>query len=222
MFRHMRVITVVATAAACVVSACLVSAKEKKKVVLPDYVLAAQTVMVLIEPGAGIPVNDPGANKTAQDDVEKALMRWGRLRLTVDVVQADLLIVIRKGNKKVIQPTVGGEPTNDRPIIVQQTDSAIRIGASEGHPIGQQPGQPTEPGLGGEVGSTDDTFLVYQGQVDAPLERAPVWRFTAKNALNPPEVLAVAEFKKAVDEAVKQQQQAQQKKQQQLPQASKP
>ena len=221
MFRHMRVITA-AVAGVCLVSACLVLAKEKKKVVLPDYVLAAQTVMVLIEPGAGIPVNDPGANKTAQDEVEKALMRWGRLRLTVDVAQADLLIVIRKGTKNVIQPTVSGEPTNDRPIIVQQTDNATRIGGSEGHPIGQQPGQSTQPGLGGEVGSSDDTLLVYQGQVDAPLERAPVWRFTAKNALNPPGVPAVAEFKKAVDEAVKQQQQQQQKKQQQQPQANKP
>lgn len=193
-------------------------AKDKKKSVLPDYVLAAQTVAVLIDPDAGIPVNDPGANKTAQDDVEKALMRWGRLRVTVDVGSADLVIVVRKGNKRVAQPTVGGEPTNDRPIVVQQTDNATHIGVQTGHPVDPPPGQPQGVGLGGEIASSDDVFSVYQGLLGTPLDRAPVWQYKAKDALKSPGVPAVGEFKKAVDEAVKQQQQRQAKQPQQPPQ----
>ena len=30
---------------------------------------------------------------------------------------ADLVISVRKGNGKIAQPTIGGVPTNDRPVI---------------------------------------------------------------------------------------------------------
>src|SRR5262249_470828 len=50
---------------------------KDKKPILPAYVLNAQTVLVLIDPAAGTPVNAPLANKTAQDDVEKALEKIG-------------------------------------------------------------------------------------------------------------------------------------------------
>ena len=129
--------------------------------------------------------------------------------MTLDVGHADLVIVVRKGNKQPISPTVGGEPTNDRPVVVQQTDNAIHIGAQTGHPVGTQLGQPTGVGPGAEIGPSEDMFNVYLGQGDAPLERAPVWRYAAKDGLKGPELRAVAEFKKAVDEAVKQQQAAQ-------------
>jgi hypothetical protein len=59
--------------------ASLAVADKKKKVVLPPYVLAARTVVVLIDPNTGISPSSPLANKTAQEDVEKALMKWGRL-----------------------------------------------------------------------------------------------------------------------------------------------
>jgi len=59
-------------------------AKNKKKQVLPDYVLRAQTVLVVIHPDPGEPVTDPLANRTARDNVEKALMKWGRFRLVTD------------------------------------------------------------------------------------------------------------------------------------------
>lgn len=184
-------------------------AKDKKKNTLPDYVLWAQTAIVLIDPDVGTPVNDPMGNQAAQQDVEKALMNWGRLRLVMDPSQAELVIVVRKGTKAGGQPTIGGDP-NDRPVIVQQTDTAIRIGAQQGHPADvTQPGKPEGPSLGAEVGPSDDTFSVYKGQVSAPLENAPVWRYTAKDGLHSPDVPAVIQFKKAVDEAVKQQQQKQ-------------
>lgn len=206
--------------AVCAIAINFSVAKEKKST-LPDFVLAAQTVVVLIDPNAAIPINDPSGNRTAQDDVEKALMTWGRLRLTMDAGHADLVIVVRKGNKQAVNPTVGGEPPNDRPVVVQQTDNAIHVGAQTPHPNGtQQPGQPSGVGPGGEIGPSDDLFEVYQGQVPGALDGAPVWRYMAKDALKAPDVRAVAEFKKAVDEAVKQQQQKQ--KQQQTAQQKNP
>src|ERR1700690_715276 len=55
----------------------LAHAKNKKKQVLPDYVLKAQTVLVVIHPDAGEHLTNPTANRTAQDNVEKALRDWG-------------------------------------------------------------------------------------------------------------------------------------------------
>jgi len=186
---------------------CLVSAKEKKKPVLPDYLLNARTAAVIIDPNAGIPVSNPGANKTAQDDVEKALLRWGRINPVIDISQADLVIVVRKGSGKTVQPTVSGPPQNDRPVIVQTTDGGIRIGGQAGHPPDPAQGddpQPTRRGQGAETGPVEDMFAVYEGRVNSPLDQAPAWRYVAKNALSSPNVPAVAELRKLIEEAVKQ------------------
>jgi hypothetical protein len=51
-------------------------------------------------------------------------------------------------------------------------------------------------------------FSVYLGGTEDALKRGPLWRYARKDALKSPDVPAVAEFKKAVDEAVKQQQKA--------------
>src|SRR6059036_3068618 len=94
-------------------------AGDKKKIVLPAYVLKARTVVVLIDPNAGTSLTSPLANKTAQEDVEKALMKWGRFAPVMDTQTADLVITVRKGSGKIVQPTIGGLPTNDRPVVVQ-------------------------------------------------------------------------------------------------------
>lgn len=56
------------------------SAKNKKKQVLPEYVLRAQTVGVVIRPEAGEPLTSPNANRTAQTNVEDAITKWGRFK----------------------------------------------------------------------------------------------------------------------------------------------
>ena len=66
----------------------------------------------------GTSTTAPMPNKTAQEDVEKALMKWGRFTPVLDTQTADLLITVRKGSGKIVQPTIGGLPTNDRPVIV--------------------------------------------------------------------------------------------------------
>lgn len=60
------------------------SADKKKNLLPPATVLKARNVLVLIDPGAGISVSHPAANKTARDDVEKAVMEWGRLLPVLD------------------------------------------------------------------------------------------------------------------------------------------
>lgn len=193
-----------------VLLACLAPANTKKKETLPAQVLNAQTVVVLVDPDAGMSTAEPLANRTAQEDVEKALANWGRLKLVlIGGTNADLVITVRKGSEKAIQPTIQGEPTNDHPVAVVPSDNGIHVGVQRGQPPGstQPPPQDTSPRPGGAVGPTEDTFLVYLGGSDElPLDRAPIWRYVSKNALHSPDVPAVAEFKKAVDAAVKQQQ----------------
>ena len=184
----------------------LAIAGNKKKILLPDYVLKAHTVLVIIDPEAGTSVTSPHANKTAQDDVEKALMNWGRLAPVVEGMPADLVITVRKGDGKIVRPTISGEPTNDRPVIVQPTDNGIRIGGQQGRPPGstQAPPQDTRPRPGTEAGPAEDMFVVYQGREDRRLDGALAWRYTAKDALRSPDVPAVAEFRKIIEEAEKQ------------------
>ena len=71
MIVRMRVLLIV------LLSTSLAIAGNKKKPLLPAYVLKARTVAVLIDPNAGTSATSPLANKTAQEDVEKALMKWG-------------------------------------------------------------------------------------------------------------------------------------------------
>jgi hypothetical protein len=79
----------------------MASANKKEKVVLPDYVCKAKTVLVVILPDAGEPTDDPFANRRAQEEVEKAFMKWGRFQLTLDAELADLVVGVRKGTGKI-------------------------------------------------------------------------------------------------------------------------
>jgi hypothetical protein len=191
----------------------LTVAKEKNKPALPAYVLDAKTIMVMIDPEAGISMSDPGGNRTAQSDVEKALMKWGRYTPVISMPAADLIIVIRKGSGKAVQPTIGGVPTNDRPIVVNPTDTGIHIGAQQGHPPGdtQVDASNTKASKGAGVAPPEDLFAVYDAHTERPTDGPPVWRYMAKNGLRSPEVPAVGEFRKVVEEALKQQQQQKKK-----------
>ena len=180
-------------------------AAGNKKPLLPAFVINAKTVLVLIDPNAGTSVTDPLEDKKAQEDVEKALMRWGRLQPVVGAMPADLVITVRKGSKHPVQPTIGGLPTNDRPVIVEQTPNNTRIGGQAGKNPNAPPSD-TGPGVGPqmEVAPPEDIFTVYNGQLAAPLDSAIAWRYARKDALQSPSVPAVDEFRKAIENAEKQ------------------
>ena len=187
----------------------LTSARDKSKSVLPADVLRAQTVLVIIDPDAGEPLTDPGANRRAREDVEKSIMKWGRFRLAMDPQTADLVITVRKGAGQIASPTIHRSPMDTSPVILEPNGSGdTRIAAQHGQPpsvnqLGMGIPQDAGPGVGTDVGSSQDSFEVYRGGVDHPLDNAPVWRYAAKDALRPPGVSAVDQFHKAIDEANK-------------------
>jgi hypothetical protein len=182
------------------------------KPLVPPYVLQAHTVAVMIDPGAGVSLKDPNANQTAQKDVEKAILKWGRFVTVMGAQQADLVIVLRKGKSKAVEETVGDPRQNSRAGSINPTDDGISIDAQHGPQPGLSRGSPSngdqnaprgaQPQL--EVGTTQDSFEVYEGNVDHPMDGVPGWRWVRKDGLHPHDVPAVAEFRKAIEEAEKQ------------------
>ena len=196
--------------AAILLLAAVVDSKDKKKEVLPASVLQARTVLVLIDPESGISLSDPAGNKVARDDVEKALIKWGRFTPMLDGESSDLVIVVRKGHGKHVEPTIGGVPNgNDRPVVLQPTDNGVHIGVQQGRPPEATPRTQTDttPHSQVEVGPAEDAFAVYEGGKESVPDHAPIWRYIKKDALHSPDVPAVEEFRKAIAETEKQQQQ---------------
>ena len=195
----------------------LAAAKDKKKAVLPGDVLHAETALVIVDPEAGVDAADPNANRAARQAVEDALNRWGRFRLVQEGSTADLVIVVRKGNGKVVQTTIGGTPINGIPPVsvgstTSPTQTTTRVGGRWGDPGSNDPSstgtQPAAPRPQVEAGSSQDMFVVYRGKKDdptsSPLEAPAVWRYSGKDALASPSVPAVEAFHKLVMESEKQ------------------
>jgi hypothetical protein len=186
-------------------------AKDKKPVI-PEDVLRAQTVLVVVDPDAGAPLDQPRANSVARDNVEKALMEWGRFRLVMEGDEPDLIITVATGDSRAVRPTIRGGPIDSRPGYGQTTDSSVRIGGHQGQapPMNDPSMNPPDPRphVSNEVGPTVDTFAVYRGGArSAPLDTSPVWRYVAKDCLRPsPLVPAVEKFRKMLADAEKPQQ----------------
>jgi hypothetical protein len=198
----------------------ITTAKDKNRSMLPEDVLQARTVLVRVNPDAATSLDHPNDNRNAVRDVEEAIMRWGRFTLVMEPSTADLIIMVQKNSGKLVSPTVEGGPSDHRPVIIDSVgDSAgqsTRVGVQRGNPIGDRnesevPNTGAEPSM--RVGNSGEMFLVYRGEsgyVAGPAD-VPVWRTNRKDGLHSPDVPAVAEFRKAIEEAEKQQ--AQKKKQ---------
>lgn len=181
--------------------------KDKKKPLIAPDILRARTAVVVVDPDAGEPLDQPNANANARMAVEKALLEWGRFDLISRGQETDLIIVVRTGNGKAMRPTIKGGPIDQRPVYGESTDSTIRIGASHGQPPplqGQTISDPNRrPHMSNEVGPSEDMFEVYRGNIPNPLDSMPAWRYIAKDCLREPRVTAVEEFRKAIAEAEK-------------------
>lgn len=186
-------------------------AKDKAKP-LPAQVLNAQTILVVIDPDAGEPLTDPGANRTAREDVEKALLDWGRFRLAMEPLTADLVIAVRKGSGRVATPTISGGAIDNRPVILEPSgEGNVRIGGQRGRPPDLTRAQTNDgtPRVGTQVGPSEDTIELYLGGVEYPLDSPPIWRYMARGALRPPKPRAIDQLRKAIDETEKALQQKQ-------------
>jgi hypothetical protein len=182
-------------------------AKNKNDKILPDYILRAHTVAVMIDPNAGVSVDDPQANVVAQKDVERALLNWGRFTPVVSAQGADLIIVIRKGHGRMADDTLSvPSQDNNRPGMINPMDHGASVGTQHGTQqgvigSGLPDASSVRPQM--EVGAVDDSFVVYEGDSKDPLNGPAGWRYTAKDSLRSHNVPAVEEFKKAVAAAEK-------------------
>jgi hypothetical protein len=188
------------------------TAKDKKKSQFPELILRAQTVRVVIGPYVGEPLDQPQANSTARDNVEKALTEWGRYRVVMDGEESDLVIAIHTGDDRMARPTIKGGPMDQRAGVGQETPSTIRIGGQRGQPPFNDPMDPASPQnqgqarVGNEVGPRTDSFMVYQGRSwgGNSLDSPPMWRYEVRHCLDAtPQVKAVEEFRKAIADAEK-------------------
>lgn len=105
----------------------------------------------------------------------------------------DLIIVVRKGQGKLVEPTIGGVPNhNERPVVLQPGNNGIRLGAATAaarcrrRRAARHRGSPQ--GRGG-LGKT--CWLFMPGGADCPLDHRPLWRYVAKDALRSPGVPVV-------------------------------
>lgn len=195
------------------------SAKDKNKATLRAYVLSAQTVLVIVDPDAGELVDQPYANRDARANVEKALVEWGRFRLVNDGEKSDLIITVRRGTGKTVQPSIKGGGIDQRPGVSEGPDGTVHIGAHGGqqpvdpgtYPSGMSPpgtsaGPPEPEGgprVGNEVGPSEDMLAVFRGDIEHSLDGPAAWRYVAKDCLSEPKVSAVDEFRKAIADAEK-------------------
>lgn len=200
----MRRLTTLTLSAALAFSVSL-AAKEKQKSPMPFYVLQARTVAVIIDPDAGRSVTNPTGNETAQKDVETALLNWGRFQPVMSVQHADLIIVLRKSSGRIVDATVPDSRQNGRAGTIEPLKDGIAIGAQHG----SQQGQSTDPSTRNpapsqtEISNPEDSFAVYQGKVNYPLEAPAIWRYVAKDGLKSHSVPAVDAFRKAIAETEK-------------------
>jgi len=170
--------------------------EAKEKHVLPDVVLEARTVMIVIIPDAREKPPNPKSEQALRDDVERALERWGRF-LSKSTGKVDLVIVARQGHVEAPKVTF---PANDPKSPLHPNSGSPQL-------------DPNTPGLAGdragaqrtvdELRLEEDSFEVYQGGVDRPLDATPVWQYKAKLALTGPKVMAVEHLRKAIEESEK-------------------
>ena len=152
-------------------------AKDKTKNTLPPYVLQAKTVAIIIDPNAGMSIDDPQANERAQKDVEAALLKWGRFDLVSETKSADLIIVVRKGN---------GRPMDDAMSDPRQNNGGDAInssgrGGSMGPPRGSLPPSPADTQSRHESG-WERIFLLFSKAARIPsmrILRGSIWARTA-------------------------------------------
>lgn len=178
----------------------LAAGKDKNKTNVPDSIVQAQTVHVIVSPDTGQPLNHPTANLAARDAVEDALEAWGRFKI-VHEGTADLVISVRTSTGQPVSPTIESGPTDTREGAQY---GKVGVWATQGNgPALSDPmagPQHTAPHVGKQIGQLQDVFEVYKGGAayNEKISPAPLWKYAAKDALKAPDIVAVREFRKAV------------------------
>jgi hypothetical protein len=171
----------------------------KDKNTLPEWILEAHTVRVVVSPDAANSLNHPMANSDAQQAVRRALADWGRFTLA-EGQETDLVISVRAGGK-VVSSTLETGPADTREEV-RPGNGNVRIFGQQGRSpaIADPTADPkrTNPHLGKQIGRVDDVFEVFRGGVAYSAKSTPIWQYAAKDALKAPNVAAVEQFRKAI------------------------
>jgi hypothetical protein len=175
-------------------------------------ILDARTIAVVGYSSGQLGSQAAQENQRASLDVQNALQKWGKYQVTADTDHADLIVVVRKGHAQAA--TIGG----GGPVVFDPGDAGASIGVHRGQ---NQPLSRTESSqpisrapMGAEAGSPDDRMEIYHGRqplegdgsrnaTQYPMDETPMWSYTATDALQPPKLEAVVQFRKAVEAAEK-------------------
>jgi hypothetical protein len=173
--------------------------KKTKKPIVPAAFNQAQYVYVEAVDGGEFDPRLYPEDRQAIADVQAALQDWKRYVLTTRREDADLVIVVRKGR-------------------VAEAKGGVVVGTGSGPQGNPSPGQPRGPAgagvgvvAGGEVGTPDDLFEIFQRSADSTLG-ALLWMRTLPGGLDTPQVLLFKQFKDAVERTYPSQPSSQTKK----------
>ncbi len=76
-------------------------------------------------------LEDPNANQIARRDVEAAFLHWGRLEPALAEQPADLIVVIRRGHRRLVSETIPDPRQNDRIGGISSADDGPTLGARQ-------------------------------------------------------------------------------------------
>src|SRR5580765_3749573 len=107
--------------------------EAKDKHVIPDVVLEARTVMIVIIPDAREKPPNPKSEQALRDDVERAMEKWGRF-LSKSTGKTDLVIVARQGHVEAPKVSFPGNDPN----------SPTHPNSGSPHPDPNTPGLPPD------------------------------------------------------------------------------
>ncbi|HKD62379.1 MAG TPA: hypothetical protein VKB47_18085 [Terracidiphilus sp.] len=181
-----------------VMSAPLISAKDKKKHDLPAVFSTARYVYVQAEDGGEM---NPGLlpeDRDAIASVQSAIQDWKRYAITLNRKDADLVFIVRKG--RLASARVQGD--------VGVGTSPVAVGSYPGRnpmadPANGNPNRSgTTEGIGAraEAGPSEDFLRVFALTPDGKLN-GPVWSREMKDGLDEPDVLLIRILKDAVEKA---------------------
>lgn len=186
-----------------VAGAVLLYAKDKKQPNVPAAFGQAHTVYVESVNGQQFDRNLDPEDRMAIADVQDALQAWKRYRLVTQREDADIVIVVRRGNGLSRDRDAGPiDNPNRGPASSPMPNGLPNRGVDPNTP--PMPGQqrPGGPDVGPDMqtGSVEDLFEVCQVNANGKLTR-PLWNRTMQDGLRGPHLFLFEQFRDAVEKA---------------------
>jgi len=134
-------------------------------------------------------------DRQAINDVEDGLRDWNRYTLTTRRMEADVVLVVRKGRIAGAQARGGIGGGTRAPV----SPSSSR-GAGQPGQAGGQPGDSDNIGAEAEIGPANDMLRVYIVNGDGKLS-GPLWTREMQDGLDAPGLMLLQQLRAAVERA---------------------